>query len=100
MKDVTMVQQVIKEVSMNTGISIEDIISGRRQAHIVKAKQMVMWVCQYYTRATTTTIARELNLKNHATVLWGTKQIDNIMYFDKAFGLQMHEFAKNAVKNG
>jgi chromosomal replication initiation ATPase DnaA len=100
MKDVTLVQQVIREVSNNTGISIEDITGGRRHGNIVRAKQMVMWVCQYYTRATTTTIAQELKLRNHATVLWGTKQIDNIIYFDKAFGLQMHEFAKNAVKNG
>jgi chromosomal replication initiation ATPase DnaA len=95
MKDSTLVKQVISAVSANTGISTEAILSGRRQAHIVKAKQMVMWICQYYTRATTTTIARELQLKNHATVLWGTKQIDNIIYFDKAFGLQMHEFAKS-----
>lgn len=100
MKDLMTVKKVITAVSVNTGISIEEILSGRRQGHIVKAKQMVMWVCQYYTRATTTNIARELNLKNHATVLWGTKQIDNIIYFDKAFGLQMHEFAKNTVKNG
>lgn len=97
MKDSMLVKQVISAVSANTGISTEAILSGRRQAHIVKAKQMVMWICQYYTRATTTTIARELQLKNHATVLWGTKQIDNIIYFDKAFGLQMHEFAKSIL---
>ncbi len=99
MKDSMLVKQVIAAVSANTGISTEDILSGRRKGHIIKAKQMVMWVCQYYTRATTSTIAKELNLKNHATVLWGTKQIDNIIYFDKAFGIQMHEFAKNALKN-
>jgi len=98
MKDFTTVQHIIKAVSANTGISVDDITSNSRKGHIVRAKQMVMWISRYYTSATYHTIAKALHMKTHANVIIGVRAMDDFCWVDKAYGMQLHDFAKSITK--
>jgi len=94
MKDLSKVHNIIEAVSAKTGISIADILSDSRKAHIVRARHMVMWICRWYTKATLQTIAYALSCKRHATVIHGATQIDNLCYTNRVFDAEIREFVK------
>jgi chromosomal replication initiator protein len=94
MKDLSKVRTIIEAVSSKTGISIADIVSESRKAHIVRARHMVMWICRWYTAATLQTIAYALNCKRHATAIHGATQIDNLCYTNRAFDADIRIFVK------
>ena len=94
MKDLSKVRTIIEVVSAKTGVSIADIVSESRKAHIVRARHMVMWICRWYTAATLQTIAYALNCKRHATVIHGATQIDNMCYTNRTFDADIRKFVK------
>lgn len=94
----TRIETIILQVSKHTGVSPADILSGRRQAHLVRARHIVMWICRYYTAESLQSIASALNCRNHATVIHGTTQIDNAIYCERALGDNLHALAKSIGK--
>jgi chromosomal replication initiation ATPase DnaA len=87
-------QRIISAVAKAQGLSVSDLTGGRRQAHIVKGRHMVMWVATYYTPATLSAIAAALGMRNHASVLWGRDQIDWDCQRASDRGESLHEWVR------
>lgn len=94
----TSIPLIISCVSQHTGVAIADILSGRRQAHLVRARHIVMWICRYYTAESLQSIASALHCRNHATVIHGVTQIDNAIYCQRTLGDSLHALAKSINK--
>ena len=63
-------------VSRLTGIRISDINSTSRKAEFVRARQLSMYFCRYYTDINTLQISVFHGKGNHGTVLHACKSVD------------------------
>lgn len=56
------------------GISYDDIVSERRLAPIVRARQAAMYLARQFTVRSTTEIARQFGDRDHTTLIHGVKR--------------------------
>lgn len=68
------VRRIVNEVSTLTGISVDDIMSDRRNAKIVHARHLAMYLARYFTMLSTTQIGRLIGGRDHTTVIHGVRQ--------------------------
>ncbi len=68
------VRQIVKAVSDHEGITVDDIMSDRRNAPIVRARHLAMYLCRYFTMFSTTQIGRLIGGRDHTTVIHGVRQ--------------------------
>jgi chromosomal replication initiator protein len=88
------INQIIKTVSSETGISVEMLLSRSRRAPIVQARQISMWLSRWNSEASLQDIARLHGCTNHANVIHGCKQIED----RRSINLGFKEFT-NHLKN-
>lgn len=69
------VRQIVKAVSEREGITIEDILSERRNSAIVRARHISMYLARHFTRLSTTQIGRHIGGRDHTTVVHGVSKI-------------------------
>ena len=67
--------EIVDEVSGTTGISIIDIIGNSRERHIVRARQLVMFIARR-EGMTLTSIGSYLR-RDHTTVIHGIRTEEN-----------------------
>ena len=72
-------QKIIEEISRTYNIPEKDIISEKRSAHIMKARQAAMYICRETLRMTYEDIGQVFGNRDHATVLHNVKKIDGLM---------------------
>lgn len=69
---------IIKEkVSLITGVSVKDMLSGNRKLHIIKAKHIAISECVRLNYGSLGLIGKEFGLSNHSTVIHACKQVDS-----------------------
>jgi chromosomal replication initiator protein len=83
-------QLIINTVAEHFNVSVEDIISPKRNFPFVQARQVVMYLCRQLTNYSYDQIARILGNKDHSTILHGDKKITTDM--------QNNEELKNKVE--
>ncbi len=66
---------IIKIVSDHFGISINDIISQKRNQEIVYPRQLIMYLCRTLTDVAYTVIGKKLGNRDHTTILHGYEKI-------------------------
>ncbi|MDR2686018.1 MAG: AAA family ATPase [Rickettsiales bacterium] len=79
------------------GVSMEDISSSRRNAKIVRARQMMMFVLRSDTKLSLSEIGRLLGNKDHATILYGIKCIEKQKLNDLTLMAEI-DMLRNACK--
>jgi len=79
------IEAIIATVSQEIGVSVSDILSRSRKAHIVNARQISMWVSRWNTQTPLQVIARLHGCTNHANVIHACNQVDSFRKFNKNF---------------
>ena len=72
-------------------VSIEDIKSKSRKYDIVKARQVAMFLIKEYTQHPLQVIADRFNLKDHSTVIYAIKCVNNMLDTDIYFKKSLKE---------
>lgn len=72
------VEQIISEVARTYNVSENDILSNRRTADLVKARQVAMYIARETTELPYNAIGEAFG-KNHTTVLYTEKKVKEMM---------------------
>lgn len=83
-KDIT-ISYIKKVVCDYYGVKLEDITTKSRKQEIVQARQVAMYFAKKYTKASLSTIGAEIGNKDHATVLYAHKTVNNLQETDKLY---------------
>lgn len=86
-----------KEVAKFFGIKIIDLKSNSRSIKIARSRQIAMFLLKNITDMSLAQIGREFN-KNHATVIYACKRIEELMIDDKALVRDIKEL-ENIINN-
>ncbi|MBQ8799442.1 MAG: chromosomal replication initiator protein DnaA [Lachnospiraceae bacterium] len=70
------VSYIVDIVSEHMGISSSDIYSKKRNSEIASARQIVMYLATKLTDLSTTDIGKQLNKRDHSTVIHGRNKIE------------------------
>ena len=78
------IQEIKKSVCQHFDITFADIESRRRDAKIVRPRQIVYYLCRRLTSRSLPEIARRLGHRDHTTALSGIKRIESLIVHDQA----------------
>ncbi len=76
------VSYIVDIVSEHMGISSSDIYSKKRNSEIASARQIVMYLATKLTDLSTTDIGKQLNKRDHSTVIHGRNKIEEDLKFN------------------
>ena len=77
------VELIMEIVAEHFHISINDLVSSKRNANISKPRQIVMYLCRQMTQESALNIAKKLGKKDHSTVIYGAKAITEELLTDE-----------------
>jgi len=89
---------VLKIVSEYFNIKASDIKSKKRTKEISNARQISMYLCKKTTNMSLTEIGNSFGGKDHATVIYACKQIDERLKGDEGFNKLIEVLVKR-IKN-
>ena len=84
---------IINEVSNHYNVSINDILSSKKNKEIAIARQVVMYLCEKLTEESKTNIGANLK-KDHATVIHGINKIKERIENDPNFEKNIESLIK------
>lgn len=74
-RSTTTPKQIVEAVAKNNGLTVKEMCSKSRVAHIKTARQIAMYLLSEELGMSTTKIATEVGVKDHTTVMHGIKKI-------------------------
>lgn len=80
-------------------ISISDLTSHRRPKNIAKPRQLAMFLCRSMTNSSLNEIAASFGGKDHTTVLYACKKIEETKNGDDELSFQIDALKKYIMKN-
>ena len=92
-KDIS-INYIRKVVCDYFNLPIEAIQTKSRKREIVQARQIAMYFSKKYTKASLSTIGSEIGNKDHATVLYANRTVNNLKDTDKIFKTLLTEIEK------
>lgn len=66
-------QRIARSVAKAHGVSYREMLSQRRQKHLVHARQHAMWELRKHTSLSMPSIGRLLGGRDHTTILYGLR---------------------------
>ncbi len=88
------IDYIIKIVSDYFHVTADDITSKSRKREVVQARQLVMYFAKKFTQNSLSSIGLHCGKKNHATVLYAIKTVENLKEYDKKFSNDMREIER------
>lgn len=82
----------MKMVAQAYEVSINDLLSERRAARIVRPRQIAMWLIKETTTRSLVWIGQRFNNRDHTTVLHGCRRIDEARKEDPELQAQLDQF--------
>ena len=82
-------EYIIKVVAEYFNVTVDDIVSKKRNSEYVEPRQVVMYLCNTMTNNSLTNIAKLLNKKDHTTIIHGIRKIED--------ELKVNEELKNKI---
>lgn len=76
------IQQIIADYF---NLNIESLHSKTRKRNVVQARQLAMFFSKKYTKNSLSTIGSQIGQRDHATVLYACKTVENLIETDRAF---------------
>lgn len=93
-------EEVVKDtVSMYYGLELKHIFSNTRKREIVIARQVMMYFMKKFTRLPFREIGLMISNKDHATVIYAIKTINNLIDSSKVVRSQMEAMEKVIINN-
>jgi chromosomal replication initiator protein len=80
-KEIT-VELIQKAVADQMGLKVADLKSDKRFKNFVLARQVAIWLCRDMTKASYPDIGARFGGKDHSTVIYAAKKIDNALKVD------------------
>lgn len=84
------IQQVVCD---HFDMPISALQSKTRKREVVQARQIAMYFCKTLTKASLASIGAQVGKKDHATVLYACKTVNNLIEIDKKFKSQVDEIS-------
>lgn len=75
-------------------IAPETLQAKTRKREIVQARQLAMYFCKNYTKASLSYIGNQIGKKDHATVLYACKAVADLMETDRKFKMEVEEIQR------
>jgi len=91
------IQKTIKEVSRYFSISINDILSAKRNKFISHARQLAMYLSRELTSSSLPRIGKAFGNRDHSTVIYAVNKISNLINKDRNVYVQIQEIT-NKIK--
>ncbi len=88
------VEDVLEEVSRAYTVSVDDILSGRRSADILYARQVAIYVTRELTGMSSPAIGKAFNL-HHTTVIHSIEKVESLIKTDRSKKYTVDEIIKN-----
>jgi chromosomal replication initiator protein len=85
------VNEVQKTVSKYYGITVSDLVSSSRKQHLVKARQMAIYLCHELTSLSLAKIGQNFGNRDHSTVLYSCEKLKGL--------IASNEEIKNDIEN-
>ena len=85
------VNEVQKTVSKYYGITVSDLVSNSRKQHLVKARQMAIYLCHEMTSLSLAKIGQNFGNRDHSTVLYSCEKLKGL--------ISTNEEIKNDIEN-
>jgi chromosomal replication initiator protein len=85
------VNEVQKTVSKYYGITVSDLVSNSRKQHLVKARQMAIYLCHELTSLSLAKIGQNFGNRDHSTVLYSCEKLRGL--------IATNEEIKNDIEN-
>ncbi len=70
------IEQIQNSVATRCGISLDELVSGSRAAHIAWPRQLAMYLARELTQASLNEIGAAFGGRNHATILHACKRVN------------------------
>ena len=85
------INEVQKTVSKYYGITVSDLVSSSRRQHLVRARQMAIYLCHNLTSLSLAKIGQNFGNRDHSTVLYSCEKLKELM--------KTNEEIKNDIEN-
>ena len=92
------IERIIEEVSRTLMVSVEDIMSPRRSADILYARQVAIYIAKDITQLSFLAIGNAFGL-HHTTIIHSVSKIEPLLKNDKSKRYVVEEIIKNLTKN-
>jgi chromosomal replication initiator protein len=92
-KEIT-IPDIHKTVCSFFNMTQETLLSKTRKREIVQARQIAMFLCKHYTKASLSVIGAQTGGKDHATVIHACKTVKDLSHTDKIFKKQLDEIER------
>lgn len=93
-------EHVIALVADHFGVSIKEIKGSKRHAHIAHARQISMYLCKKLLSISYPALGRTFGGKDHSTVLYSVKKIEQIREDDHTLNSLLKELKKKCLLYG
>ena len=94
------VERIVEEVSKTYSVSPDDIRSYKKTANISIARQIAIYVIREITQMSQEAIGAEFNGRNHATIAYTIKKMEEILEKDPKTKAVVNDIIKNIRNNG
>jgi chromosomal replication initiator protein len=86
-------RQVQEAVAQRLDISVDQLLSPRRTAHVAKARQLAMYLTRELTDLSLPAIAQAFNRRDHTTVLHAIKRVERSALQDASVSRTLEELS-------
>jgi len=73
------INEIQKTVSKYYGITVSDLVSNSRKQHLVRARQMAVYLCHNLTSLSLSKIGQNFGNRDHSTVLYSCEKLKELM---------------------
>ena len=91
-------EDIVEKVGKYLKITAKDIASSSRKSHVVEARQIAMFLCQKYTKLSSSQIGLKIGKRDHSTVLHSCNQTEKRIQDDKLFRSQVENIERELGK--
>jgi len=77
------INEIQKTVSRYYGITVSDLVSNSRRQHLVRARQMAVYLCHNLTALSLSKIGQNFGNRDHSTVLYSCEKLKELMKTNK-----------------
>jgi len=77
------INEIQKTVGKYYGITLSDLVSNSRKQHLVRARQMAIYLCHQLTSLSLAKIGQNFGNRDHSTVLYSCEKLKKLMKENK-----------------
>lgn len=90
---------IISAAAEHFGVTPRDILSDKRQQHIVQARQVAMFLCRELIGSSFPALGRMFGGKDHSTAMYAVKKIKKLQYDNKDMHALLAELKRRCLNH-